>query len=111
MIRIAGEVVTCLTKWYKYLSIVTETGMALVKHSQNSQYCKELPCWILVSLLLTLDLRVRAMVLNTTWAVSCGFYFAVVFWLSDIIPSDENVEVVGFFNVSAVSGNGKRLIE
>lgn len=31
--------------------------------------------------------------------------------VTNIIPSDENVEVVGFFNVSAVSGNGKRLVE
>ena len=30
---------------------------------------------------------------------------------TNIIPSDENVEVVGFFNVSAVSGNGRRLVE
>jgi len=30
---------------------------------------------------------------------------------TNIFPSDENVEVVGFFNVSAVSGNGKRLVE
>ncbi len=31
--------------------------------------------------------------------------------VTNIIPSDENTEVVGFFNVSAVSGNGKRLVE
>ena len=31
--------------------------------------------------------------------------------VTNIIPSDENAEVVGFFNVSAVSGNGKRLVE
>jgi len=30
---------------------------------------------------------------------------------TNIIPSDENTEVVGFFNVSAVSGNGKKLVE
>lgn len=30
---------------------------------------------------------------------------------TNIISSDENLEVVGFFNVSAVSGNGKRLVE
>ncbi|MEM1119113.1 MAG: DUF4249 family protein [Bacteroidota bacterium] len=31
--------------------------------------------------------------------------------VTNIAPSDQNTEVVGFFNVSAVSGNGKRLIE
>lgn len=31
--------------------------------------------------------------------------------VTNIIPSDESVEVVGFFNLSAVSGNGKRLVE
>ena len=31
--------------------------------------------------------------------------------VTNIIPSDENVEVVGFFNLSAVTSNGKRLIE
>lgn len=31
--------------------------------------------------------------------------------VTNIIPSDENIEVVGFFNVAAVSGNGKRLVE
>ena len=31
--------------------------------------------------------------------------------VSNIVPSDENTEVVGFFNVSAVSGNGKKLVE
>jgi len=31
--------------------------------------------------------------------------------VTNIIPSDENVEVVGFFNLSAVSGKGKRLVE
>ncbi|MEM6317099.1 MAG: DUF4249 domain-containing protein [Bacteroidota bacterium] len=30
---------------------------------------------------------------------------------TNITPSDENVNVVGFFNVSAVSGNGKKLEE
>lgn len=31
--------------------------------------------------------------------------------VSNIIPSNENTEVVGFFNVAAVSGNGKKLVE
>ena len=31
--------------------------------------------------------------------------------VTNILPSDEKVEVVGFFNVSAVAGNGKKLIE
>jgi len=31
--------------------------------------------------------------------------------VTNIIPSDEKVEVVGFFNVSAVSGKGKKLVE
>ena len=31
--------------------------------------------------------------------------------VTNIIPSNENEEVVGFFNVSAVSGNGKKLVE
>ena len=31
--------------------------------------------------------------------------------VTNIIPSDESQEVVGFFNVSAVAGNGKKLVE
>ena len=31
--------------------------------------------------------------------------------VTNIIPSDEKVDVVGFFNVSAVSGKGKKLVE